>query len=242
MLRSQRALSAVQNPTEQLTQSEKFLLRVAALRDWSQENSRIVLGGFVLVLVIIGGLVYYASEQRKANLEASTVLSHVTNYYASGDYRHAIDGDPTQKIQNKPVIGLRQIVADYGSTPAGSQAALFLANSYYYLGKLDSAEKCFDKVSTDYPLLIASVEAGKAAILEQRGNKADAAKLFESAAKRDANNPMNADYSLAAARDLQQAGNKEDAIRIYRKLLEDYSGTQFDDAAKRALLGLNVPL
>jgi len=53
---------------------------------------------------------------------------------------------------------------------------------------------------------------------------------------------MNADYSLSAARDYAGAGNKEEAVKIYRKILEDYPGTQFDDAAKRELLKLNVML
>ncbi|MEP6754288.1 MAG: tetratricopeptide repeat protein, partial [Chthonomonadales bacterium] len=238
----QKALNVVESQEQALTSSEKFLLRSSAMRDWALGNQRTVLLGLGVVLLAIAGLVYYGAEQKKANEKANTMLSRVSNYYASGDYRHAIDGDPNQKIQNESIVGLRQIVADYGSTPAGSQAALYLANSYYYLGKLDSAEKIFGKISIDYPLIKASVEAGRAAILEQRGNKEDAAKLFESAAKRDKNNPLNADYTLAAARDLHQVGKKDEAIRLYRSLLEDYPGSQFDDAAKRALIGLNVQL
>ncbi len=242
MLRQQKALNVVESPAEQLTQSDKFLLRSSAARDWALGNQRTVLMGFGVIILAIAGLVYYGSEQKKANEKANTLLSRVANYYASGDYRHAIDGDPNQKIQNESVVGLRQIVNDYGSTAAGSQAALYLGNSYYYLGKLDSAEKVFGKISIDYPLIQASAEAGKAAILEQRGNKEEAAKLFESAAQHDKNNPLDADYTLAAARDLHQVGKKDEAIRLYRSLLEDYPGTQFDDAAKRALIGLNVQL
>jgi TolA-binding protein len=55
-------------------------------------------------------------------------------------------------------------------------------------------------------------------------------------------NPLNADYTLAAAKNYEALGKKDDAVKAYRKLLEDYPGTQFDDAAKRALMKMNVAL
>jgi TolA-binding protein len=66
--------------------------------------------------------------------------------------------------------------------------------------------------------------------------------LFESAAKRDASNPLSADYYLSAARDYEGANQKDDAVRLYRKIIADYPSTQFDDAAKRELLKMNVEL
>ena len=84
--------------------------------------------------------------------------------------------------------------------------------------------------------------SGKATIFEDKGNKAEAAKLFIKAASLEKVNPMNADYTLAAARDYAASGNKDEAVKIYRKILEDYPSTQFDDAAKRELLKLNVML
>jgi TolA-binding protein len=117
-----------------------------------------------------------------------------------------------------------------------------LANSYYALGKYDSASRLFNEASSDYPIVKASIEAGRAAILEHSGNKMEAAKLFESAAMRDETNPLDADYLLSAARDYEAVNKKDDAIRLYRKIAADYSSSQFDDAAKRELLKMNVEL
>ena len=247
MIRSQRDLAEIEQPQEQLSSTDKLFLRYEESRDWMRNNQRVVTGAAIVLVAIVVGLVWWAGQRRTNEEHAATYLTHAMNFYFSGDYRHAIDGEkagPQQPFGLKPndmVYGLRYIVDNFGSTNAGNQAALVLGNSYYNIGKYDSAQRAFEKASSDYPLTKASIESGKAAIFEHSGNKIEAAKLFESAARRDKTNPMAADYLLSAARDyFQAAGHKDDAVRVYKELIEQYPNSQFDDAAKRELLKLNV--
>ena len=170
------------------------------------------------------------------------MLSRIVTVYQMSDWRTAIDGDKKHTVQGEPVKGLKEIVDQYGSTQAGEMAKVYLGNCYYYLGKLDSAKTVFESVSSSQGLVKASVEAGKATIFAEKGNKAEAAKLFSTAASLDKTNPMNADYTLAAARNFEQVGKKDEAVKAYKQLLEEYPGTTFDDAAKRALIKLDVDL
>lgn len=242
MLRSQKEVAEISRPQETLTSSEQMQLRYYKAQDWFATNRKTVYIGLGVLAAMIAGLYLYNQNLQQENERAQTLLTRITPYYLGGDYRKAIDGDAQKRIQNEPVLGLRRIVSDYGSTDAGAQAALFLANAYYYIGQPDSAHMMFEKVDIDVPEIRAAAEAGRAAVLQDKGNKQEAAKLFESAAKRAEVNPLNADYTLAAATSYEAAGDKEEAIRLYRVLLEEYPGTQFDDAAKRALLKLNVQL
>ena len=244
MIRSQKELAEIQQPTaERLTQTEKLLLRYEGSRDWIGENQRTVSFIGVGVVAVIALIFWYAGERKTNSEHAATYLSRVLPYIISGEYRHAIDGDMTRHVQGDPVYGLKYIVREFGSTESGNQAALALGNAYYSLGIYDSAGFAFDKASSDYPIVLASIEAGRAAIFEHTGNKTEAAKLLESAAHRDKGNPINGDYLLEAARDYGQLGGKnEDAIRVYREIDETYPQSQFDDAAKRELLKLNVEL
>ena len=242
MIRSQKKLSENIVRDEKLSQSEELLLTYHKTSNWVQQNTRIVIGGAALLAALVIGLFIWRSKQAENAEHAEAMLSRIIGLYQSGDWRKAIDGDPKQRLQNEPLWGLKSIATDYGSTHAGELAKLYLGNAYYYLGKLDSAFDAFSDASVSAPLLEAAAESGKATIFEDKGNKAEAAKLFIRAASFDKINPMNADYSLAAARDYVGAGNKEEAVKIYRKILEDYPGTQFDDAAKRELLKLNVIL
>jgi TolA-binding protein len=242
MIRSQRDISDAKHPVGALTQTDKMVMRYNESRDWAASNQRTLMIAGVVLLAIVGGLFYYKSLRAQNNELANTYLTRVSDFYAAGDYRHAIDGDKTKRVQGEVIHGLKQIVDDYGSTAAGANAALLLANAYYYLGKYDSADAAFGKATTATPIMAASVDAGHAAILEAKGNKEEAAKLFQTAAKRDKDNPMNADYTLDAARDLQQIGKNDDAIKLYKDMLVNFPGTEFDDAAKRALVKLGVDI
>jgi tetratricopeptide (TPR) repeat protein len=243
MIRSQRDLAEVQQPQQSLTQTEKLLLRYEESREWIRNNQRLLSGVAVVFVAMIAGLWWWAG-QRKANSErAATYTNRAMSFYLSGDYRHAIDGDMSHKIQGEPLYGLRYIVREFGSTSSGTVAALALGNSYYYLGKYDSARIVFDDApSSEEPIIQASLDAGRAAILMHSGNKTEAAKLFEKAAARDKTNPFDAEYLIQAARAHVAAKQKDDAVRIYRKITEDYPSSQFDDAAKRELLKMNVEL
>jgi tetratricopeptide (TPR) repeat protein len=240
MLRTQKDVAEISHPQESLSSTENMQMRYYEAQDWFSRNKNTAYIALGVLVAAIAGLYFYNQNKAEQNERASALLSRVVPMYLQGDYRKAIDGDPSQKFGNEPTLGLRQIVADYGSTDAGNQAALYLGNAYYYLGQPDSALAMFDKVDINAPVVQASVEAGRAAVLEDKGNKAEAAKLFESAAKRSEENPLNADYFLSAAQGYEAAGNKDEAIRLYKMLLEEYQGTQYDDAAKRALLKLGV--
>ncbi|MDP4220498.1 MAG: tetratricopeptide repeat protein [Bacteroidota bacterium] len=242
MIRSQKKLKEAAAPQEKLSQSEELLVAYHKSSDWIKNNSSKAIGVGVVIVALIAGVFYWRSKQADNSEHAEIMLSRVVGLYQSGEWRKAIDGDAKQRLQNEPLRGLKEIASEYGSTRAGQIAKLYLGNAYYYLGKLDSAMQAFNDASEDGPLLKAAVESGKATIFEDKGNKEEAAKLFIRAASIEKINPMNADYSLAAARNYEQAGKKDEAIKIYRKLLEDYPGTQFDDAAKRELLKMGVIL
>ena len=243
MIRSHRELKEVQQPgVERLSQTEKLLMRYEDTREWAVNNRRIVGAAGVVLVAAVVGIWWWVGQQKANNDHAATYLSRVVRYYFNDDYRHAIDGNRQEKIEGDPVYGLRYIVENYGSTTSGQEATLMLANSYYELGKYDSASREFDNASSDYPIVKASIVSCIASILELCGNKIESAKLFDSAAMRDETNPLAADYMLSAARDYAAAGKKDDAVRLYRKLCADYSNSQFDDAAKGELLKMNVEL
>lgn len=242
MIRSQKKLSEAKIEQSELTGTEKLLVRYEESASWMAENRQKVIGGAVILVAAVVGLFLWQSKKQEAADRAETLLSRITPYYQAANWRQAIDGDPANRIQNEPVAGLKQIVAEFGSTKAGQIASLSLGNAYYYLGKLDSALMAFDEISTDLPLVKASAEAGKAAILEDKGNKEESAKLFIAAASIGSTNPLDADYSYAAARNLEATGKKDEAIKWYRKVVEEYTGTYYDDASKRALLRLGVQL
>jgi tetratricopeptide (TPR) repeat protein len=242
MIRSQKKLNEVSVPLEKLSGEETLLSSSTNAISWFQENRTKVLAGVGVIALVVVGFLYWQSSTVADEEKASVMLSRITPAYQSSNWRMAIDGNNQQRIQGEPLKGLKDIVSQYGSTRSGNMAKLYLANAYYFTGKLDSAQQVFESVDGGEPLVRASVNAGKAAIFEDKGNKEEAAKLFMSAAEIDKTNPLNADYSLSAARNFENAGKKDEAVKIYRSILAEYPGGYFDDAAKRGLIRLQVDL
>jgi tetratricopeptide (TPR) repeat protein len=243
MIRSQKKINTSIRQEEVASGSKDVLVSLDTAKTWFERNRPKVYAGLVLIAIGAVALFLWRSGAEADNETASTWLARITNdAYNSSNFRKAIDGDNTQRIGTEPLRGLKEIVNTYGSTRSGQMAKIYLANAYYYVGQSDSAMQIFDDISAGEPLVKASVDAGKATIFQEKGNKDEAAKLFMSAAGMDPVNPLNADYTLAAAKNFEELGKKDDAVKAYRRLLEDYPGTQFDDAAKRALMKMNVAL
>lgn len=242
MIRSQKELKEVTVRERELSSEESLISTSHGAISWFSANRTIVFTVLGVLVAAVAGYFYWNAAQEESAEKANTALSRIVSVYQMGDWRKAIDGDKQHTVQGEPVKGLKEIVDLYGSTTAGEMAKVYLANSYYYLGKLDSAKTAFESVSGGQSLVKASVEAGKATIFAEKGNKLEAAKLFSTAASLDKTNPMNADYTLAAAKNFEQVGKKDEAVKAYKQLLEEYPGTVFDDAAKRALIKLDVEL
>ncbi len=243
MIRSQKQINTSIRQEDVASGSQDVLANIDSAKTWFERNRvKVFVGLGVLVLGAVG-LFLYRSGAEADNLAASVWLTRITDKaYNANNHRLAIDGNTQDKVGNEPLRGLREIVNTYGSTKSGQMAKVYLANSYYYVGQFDSAMTVFEDISASEPLVKASVDAGKATIFQEKGNKEEAAKLFMSAAGMDPVNPLNADYTLAAAKNFEELGKKDDAVKAYRRLLEEYPGTQFDDAAKRALMKMNVAL
>ncbi len=189
--------------------------------EFYQKNQLKIFIGAGIVILLIAAIILYKNKQNKDNLQASALLSKVIPLYDSGDYTTAIEGDRTKNI-----IGLKEIVDQYGSSETGETAKLYLANSYYYTGKVDLAYTTFDDYGGENPILKAAALAGKASCLEDKKEFAKAASLLQEAEKISKINPANADYLLRAVEDLIQAGQKEEAKELLTKVKDDYRNTE----------------
>jgi tetratricopeptide (TPR) repeat protein len=242
MIRSQKQIKTAIRK-EEVASGKDVLTNLEGAKSWFETNRTKVVAGVGILAIAVVAFLFWRSGSEADNEVASTWLFRISDQaYNANNYRLAIDGDPTKRVNNEPLRGLKEIVNTYGSTNSGQIAKMYLANAYYYIGQFDSAMLVFEDIAASEPLVKASVEAGKATIFQEKGNKEEAAKLFISAAGMDPVNPLNADYTLAAAKNYEELGKKDDAVKAYRRLLEEYPGTQFDDAAKRALMKMNVAL
>jgi tetratricopeptide (TPR) repeat protein len=198
------------------------------------QNKRYISWGFTgLVVLVIAGVIYF--NNRAANSEkATTALGEILRYYDKGEYQTAISGVPERNI-----VGLKEIVDNYGGTHSGDLAKYFLASCYYSLGNYDDALKYFDDFGGSYSPLRASAIAGAASCYEAKGDNGKAAEYFERAASKTSDPQLSPEYLREAARDYSVSGKKERAIELLKKLKKEYPTSTYAREADRMLAELS---
>ncbi len=194
------------------------------------EYKQQILIGVAALAIILFGIFWYVNSNKEKNREATIAISKVLPLYNSGSYQEAIDGKPGTDI-----IGLKQIVEDYGGTEQGNYAKIYLANSYYYLGKYDEALKYYEDYSGDNEIFKATAYAGIAACYEAMGKHEDAAEYFEKAANVSQFNAHNPEYILNAAINYLESNEKDKAKELFQVIRKKYKKSFIVREAERYL-------
>ncbi len=200
-----------------------------ALSYFEKYRQQLIYGlGGVAVIALIS--FFYFSNKSTSNEEANAALARVMPLYDSGVFQEAIDGKPGTKI-----IGLRKIVDEFSGTENGETAKIYLANSYFSLGKMEEAFELYDSYSGENELLKAAAYAGVAGYYEAKNDFKEAANHFKKAAGVSDANVLNPQYLMFASINLIQAGEKSEAKEILTALKKDFSKSSYIRDADRYL-------
>ncbi|MGH7713261.1 MAG: tetratricopeptide repeat protein [Gemmatimonadaceae bacterium] len=193
----------------------------SAFFDWIRAHSRLAAyAGVAIVAVAVATYMWRRSDAIKQERAEQALLS-AARTFSSG---------------NLPLAqsDLEKVVARYGSTTAGAQARLLLAQILYDQNKVDSGLKVLDGVgSGPGGAFAASVHALRAGGLEQQSQSAAAAAEYERAAAASRGAIERDSYRADAARAYTAAGDTAKALAIWRALAEDEESQVSSEAKLR---------
>ncbi len=194
---------------------------------FNENKNRIgIYAGAVVALIL--AIYFYINYRAESNKEAGIHLAKIMSLYDAGSYLEAIEG-----IQGKNIIGLKKIVAEYGSTENGETAKIFLANSYVMLGKIEEAFKYYEDYGGKNEIFKATALAGEAGYYAYKQDYEKAADLYLKASRVSKDNVLNPDYMLKAAINYIEAGKKEEAKDLLEIIRKDYqTSTAFREVDK----------
>lgn len=185
-------------------------------------NRRILAGAAIGVIVIIAAILGFSYIQGARDNQAQELLGAIVLEYERGDHRIALDG-------NGEILGLLDIVDQYGSTTAGNTARFYAGNAHFELEEYDEALEQFEQFKAGDDLIGASATAGRAAVHELQEDFSQAATLFERAADMDDNSLRSPHYLYSAARTYVAAGEFAAAEEIILEAKERYPETTLAD-------------
>ncbi|MBK7630700.1 MAG: hypothetical protein IPJ23_08355 [Ignavibacteriales bacterium] len=199
-----------------------------------EENKSKIFTYLGALAVVVFAVIFYMNYRSGLNEEAAGHLSKVMEMYDGGDYLGAIEGKKDVKV-----LGLKDIVAQYGSTENGETAKIYLANSYANLGKPDEAFKYYDDYSGNINIYQAAALAGQAGYHSSKNEFEKAADLYMKASKVSKTDVMNADYIYQAAVNYFEAGEKEPAKNLLQTIKDDYKTAAVYSLVDKYLSQLN---
>lgn len=180
---------------------------------WIEINRQRLIGGFVAVLVVFGGVYlwrHFASEREERANAALLALRP----------RSGPNGEPINPPQPADYL---KVAEDYASSPVGSRARLLAATAYFEAGKFAEAQSEFERVlaKEGTGVLAAQGAYGVAASLDAQGKTDAAATKYQEVAAQFPEDAVAAQARLALASLKESAKQPDAALRIYDELLRD---------------------
>jgi tetratricopeptide (TPR) repeat protein len=187
------------------------------------------------VVVVVAAAIYFYLNQKNMNDEkAGLELSRIMTLYDKGSYLEAIEG-----IQGTNIIGLKNLVAEYGGTENGETAKIYLANCYSFLSNYEEAFKYYEDYNGSIDYFKAASLAGQASYYAMQGDYDKASKLYIDASKQSQVNSQNPDYLLNAGIYLMKIGEKNEAKILFNKIKDDYSSSLANREVDKYLAVIN---
>ncbi|MBQ6268687.1 MAG: tetratricopeptide repeat protein [Bacteroidetes bacterium] len=216
--------------------------KVNSINKFVQKYSKIIII-VSIVIVVCAGLIYLIiANNAKKEANASKALARIEQYYTKGDYKNALKGnDSLPTVRGEKVIGLLEIIKEYGSTSAGERASLYAADSYFKLGNYKEAKIYYEKaIKSGIDVINVGGYAGVAACNEKSGNYKEAAEGYLKAVDYINDDSQKMRYMYFAALCKEKAKDKEEAIKIYRDILELNKYGEFNNLAKAGITRLGA--
>jgi tetratricopeptide (TPR) repeat protein len=198
--------------------------RSESLQDWARLYTRELSIAGVILVALIGVLWLYRYSSEQQLQHADEQLLHPERSLAEGNIPAA-------------QTDLKRIIARYGGTPASTQAAILLAETYYSQGKYIDGLATLGKASrsgSSKPFA-SGVEGLIADGYSEQGKFRDAATHYLAAAAASPYPSDQAHWKAFAARSYTNAADTAQAVAIWRDLAKN--DTSPDAAEAKLRLG-----
>ena len=220
--------------TKKELQEDKLVTSFYKSQEFFEQYKQNLLIGIGAIAIIILAVTWFVNKKADDNLLAAAKISQIVPTFEQGQFQKAIDGEPGTQLD-----GLKNIVENYGSTEQGELAKIYLANSYYSLGKYEDALKNFSDYSGNSVIHKSTAYAGMAACFEISGEFGKAADYYKKAANTYNLKSQSSEFLLNAGINYIKSGQNEEAREVLETVKKDYNTTTAANEVEKYLSQLN---
>jgi tetratricopeptide (TPR) repeat protein len=181
------------------------------------------LGALILVVGGYFGWRYYIDSQDE---QAQREMFQAVRYFEADSLNLALDGDGNN-------LGFKQIVEDYGMTPAGNLANFYAGAICLKQGKYPLAIVYLDDFKADDQLVQARAYSLIGDAYMEQKKYEEAATYYDKAANYKPNKFFTPTYLMKAGLAFEKSNQKEKAIKAYQRVIDEYwESTDYQNARK----------
>lgn len=206
--------------TKKELQEDTLVTSFYKTQEFVEEHKQKLIIGIGALAVLILAITWFVNKKSEDNLIAAAKLSQIVPAFEQGQFQKAIDGEPGTQLE-----GFKSIVDEFDGTEQGELAKIYLANSYYSLGKYDDALEAFSDYSGDSKIHQATAYAGMAACYEMSNDFGKAADYYKKAANYYILKSQSSEFLLNAGINYIKSGQKDNAKEVLEMIKKDYKST-----------------
>lgn len=223
-----------------VSENENHAKESKGVNAFVQRNGKLIIILSVAVIVVVGLILLFKANNEKNTTNASKALARIEEYYLKGEYENALYGNDTlPTIRGEKIIGLVDIVNEYGSTTAGKRAALYAGEALFVLGKYPEAKGYYEKaIQANIDIIKVGGLAGSAACNERDGKIKEAASEYQKASELITEDALKMRYLYFAALCYEKAGESDKAKDFYRNILNLNKYGEYNNLAKAGIVRL----
>ena len=193
---------------------------IGKIERFVEENKqKVMIGGGVVALLIVGVIYLFAKYLPEQNLKAQKAMYMAEFAFAKDSFALALNGNAANK-------GFSQVANDYGWTASGKLANYYAGICALNLKKYDDAVKYLDKFSTSDPIIGALRLNALGDAKAELGNIDDAISSYEKAAAFSDNESYTPYYLFKAGLANEKAKKPEEAKKLYQQLKDKYPNSE----------------
>lgn len=198
-----------------LESPEAIAEKVTGIEQWVEHNPKIVFSILGVLLLIAGGYFgyrYYISSQDEL---AQKEMFQAVHYFEADSLDLAMEGDGNN-------LGFKQIIDDYGMTPAGNLANFYAGAACLKQGKYPLAILYLKDFSANDQLVQARAYSLIGDAYMEQKQYEDAATYYDKAATYKPNKFFTPTYLMKAALAFEKANQKDKAIKAYQRVIDEF--------------------
>lgn len=208
------------NFTKDQLESDALVTGYAKTIHYVKNNTNVIIGAVVGVIVLIGAIVGYSIYSDKQETTAQAFLGYAEQSFVRADYETALNGD-----NSTLGVGLKAIISNYSGTNAANMARYYAAISELEMGNRDAALAYMNKFKAPKGILGVNALNFHGVLLDNSGKYKEAANTFKKAANWDRNDSTTPQNLLMAANSAVRAGDYRMASDLVNEIINSFENS-----------------